>query len=141
MAEHTFHVDVVTPERTVYSGLVTYVNVKAWDGYIGILANHAPLLEQLGAGELRLNEPNGHKVVFAIGGGFMEVSKERTVVLADSVERPEEIDVERARQSRERALARKSGRLETEDRDVARAEMALQRANNRLRMAGVPLDV
>src|SRR5262249_34554828 len=106
MAERTFQVDVVTPVRTVYSHAVTYIKAMAWDGYIGILANHAPLLEQLGAGELRLREPDGKEVVFAIGGGFMEVGPRRTVILADSAERQPEIDVERARSARQRALDR-----------------------------------
>ena len=134
----TFQVDVVTPARTVYSGPVVAINAMAWNGYIGILANHAPLLEQLGVGELRLTEPDGRDVVFAMSGGFMEVRPDRTIILADSAEQPTEIDVERARTSRERADARMTGRLDTVDLDVDRARAAYQRANNRLRIAGAP---
>lgn len=134
---NTFQVDVVTPARTIYSGQVVAINTMAWDGNIGILANHAPLLEQLGTGELRLTEPDGQEVTFAISGGFMEVGPDRTIILADSAESPSEIDVERARTSRERAEARMTGRLDTVDLDVDRAKAAFQRASNRLRIAGV----
>ena len=136
MADKTFQVDVVTPARTVYSGRVTYLLVTAWDGLVGVLANHAPLVEQLGVGELRLTEPDGRQTVFAISGGFMEVGKDKTIVLADAAELPSEIDLERARSSRERAQARLSGRMETHDLDALRAEVALRRANNRIRIAG-----
>lgn len=135
---NSFHVDVVTPARTVYSGEVIAINVKAWDGYVGVLAHHAPLMEQLGTGELRLTEPSGTDVVFAIGGGFMEVGPERTIILADSAERPAEIDVERARSAYDRASARTTGRLDTPDLDVDRANAAYQRASNRLKMTGTP---
>jgi F-type H+-transporting ATPase subunit epsilon len=136
--DHTFQVDVVTPARTVYSDRVVAINVMAWDGYVGVLANHAPLLEQLGTGELRLTEANGGEVTFAISGGFMEVGPDRTIILADAAERPAEIDVERARAAQERADARSSGRLDTPDLDVGRAKSAYARATNRLKMAGAP---
>ena len=135
---HSFQVDVVTPARTVYSGQVIAINAMAWDGYIGILAGHAPLLEQLGTGEMRLTEPDGTEVLFAISGGFMEVGPDRTIILADSAERPADIDVTRARSARDRADARVTGRLDTIDLDVDRARSAFQRATNRLRVAGVP---
>jgi F-type H+-transporting ATPase subunit epsilon len=138
MADPTFLVNVVTPERTVYSNPVTQLNVMAWDGYLGVLANHAPMLEQLGIGELRMTEPNGREIVFAISGGFMEVGPQRTIVLADSAERPTEIDVARAEASRQRAQDRISGRLETADFDNARAQAALSRAVNRLKIAASP---
>ncbi|MBW3625843.1 MAG: F0F1 ATP synthase subunit epsilon, partial [Armatimonadetes bacterium] len=88
-------------------------------------------------GELRLTEPDGTEALFAISGGFMEVGPERTIILADSAERPAEIDVERARTARERADARVTGRLDTPDLDVVRAQAAYRRAVNRLEIAGV----
>jgi F-type H+-transporting ATPase subunit epsilon len=138
ISNRQFQVDVVTPVRTIYSNRVVAIQVKAWDGYLGVLANHALLLEQLGYGELRLTEPDGRKVIFAIGGGFMEVTKEKTVILADAAERPEEIDLARAEAARERAQLRVSGRLETDDFDKARAEASLQRAINRIKVAQNP---
>ncbi len=139
LSNKTFQVDVVTPARSIYSNRVTYLNVKAWDGYIGILALHAPLLEQLGIGELRLTEPDGAEVVFGVSGGFMEVGPEKTVVLADAAERISDIDVERARAALERAQARLQGTMETPSYDPTRAEAALHRALNRLRLVGAPV--
>lgn len=130
----TFYIEIITPERTVYQGEVESLVVKAYEGYLGVLAGHAPLLAQLAIGEIRIREPHQREILFATGGGFLEVANDRVIILADSAERPEEIDVERARRALDRARARLAGRRE--DIDVARAEAAMERALNRLRITG-----
>ena len=129
----TFHVDIVTPDRTVYGGDVESLRAPAWEGELGVLAGHAPLLCALRAGEVRCRAGGGTQV-FSVSGGFLEVSAGKAVVLADSAEAPESIDRARA----ERAATRARERLAKREKglDVARAEAALARAGNRLRAAG-----
>jgi len=95
--------------------------------------NHAPLLSSLDIGPLKVKDTAGVDTLYATGGGFLEVNGNRVVVLVESAERPEDIDVARARAARERAEAR----LKSHDPlfDVRRAELALARALNRLRLA------
>lgn len=128
----SFQLDIVTPERKVYSAEVESLVVMAHDGYLGVRTGHAPMLARLGIGQIRITEPGGAELRLACSGGFMEVEPRRTVILADSVERPEEIDVARAEAALERARARLQNRRNI---DVARAEAALQRAMNRLKLA------
>jgi len=127
------YLEIVTAERLVYSGPVRLVSAPGAEGRLGVLRGHAPLLTALAPGELRL-QPVGEdeEISLAIGGGFLEVSADRVVVLAHSAERAAEIDLERALQARERAQAR------IRDRDEAAAERARQamaRAEARIRVA------
>lgn len=134
MADRTFNVVLATPERTVYNGTATSLVVKAWDGYLGVLAGHAPLMTLLGIGEIRIKEPNLGETWLVTSGGFMEVKDDRASILADAVERPELIDVERARAAAERARFWLQGAPD-ESVDITRARAALERAENRLRIA------
>ena len=125
--------EIVTQERVAYSGEVDMVIAPGADGVLGILPHHAPLITALIPGELRIKRGEEEES-FAIGGGFMEVLPDRVTVLADSAERAEEIDVERAEAARRRAEARLQGRTQ-EEVDFARAEAALHRAIVRLKVA------
>ena len=98
------------------------------------LPDHAPFVFALKPGTLRIRTPDGKDSCVAVGSGFLIVQKERTTVLARSAERPEEIDVKRARQAKERAEERLQ--LRTAQIDAARAKAALQRALARLEVAG-----
>lgn len=124
--------DIVTPERKVYSDDVRYVIAPGGDGELGILPEHAPILTTLNIGIMRV-EKDGHYTKFAVAGGFLEARNSKVVVLADAAERADDIDIERA----EAARARAEERLTAKDPDVdlLRAEMALQKAINRLRTA------
>ncbi|NPV06660.1 MAG: F0F1 ATP synthase subunit epsilon [Anaerolineae bacterium] len=126
------YLEIVTAERLVYSGPVTLVSAPGQDGRLGILPGHAPLLAALRPGELRLRPREGEEISLAIGGGFLEVSDNRVVILARSAERAAEIDVERARQARERALQRLRDRHGV---DAERARAALARAEARIKVA------
>ena len=125
--------EVATPSRLVVSEVVDEVVVPGIEGYFGVLPGHAPLLSTLGIGELtyRNGRDESH---LAIAGGFAEVRNDKIIVLADSAERPEEIDRARAERARERAERRLGGRSQ-EDIDYARATAALARALNRLQVA------
>jgi F-type H+-transporting ATPase subunit epsilon len=125
-------VEVVTGERVVYTEHdVDMVVAPGSDGTLGILPRHAPLITTLAAGELRVKKGEREQslVVF---GGFMEVTPDRVVVLADTAERAEEIDVARAEAARRRAEAEIAKRESAID--LAKAEASLRRAALRLQV-------
>ncbi|NJN96027.1 MAG: F0F1 ATP synthase subunit epsilon [Anaerolineales bacterium] len=129
----TLHLEIVTIERRVYNDEVNMVVAPGSEGMLGILPRHTPLLTALTYGELQIKKDGQEDQFFAIGGGFMEVQPNRVVVLADSAERAEEIDVERAEAARRRAedsIAKAPEELELE-----RAESALRRNITRLKVA------
>lgn len=130
----TFALEVVTPERVAYSGQVASLQAPGSEGSFGVLAGHIPLLTALQIGRLRFVEEDGNEVQMAISGGFVEVGRTQVAVLAETAERVEEIDVARAEAARRRAEERLARRQE-EQVDVARAHAALARAVNRIRMS------
>ena len=127
------HLEVITPERTVYENDVDMVIAPGSEGYLGILPHHAPLLTALGPGEFRVKR-GGVEEVLTVFGGFMDVRGDRVTVLTDIAERLEEIDEERQRRAREEAqkvIAAGVGGAEE-----ARARAQLERALVRLRVSG-----
>jgi F-type H+-transporting ATPase subunit epsilon len=134
MYERSFSLEIVAPNRVVFEGEAASVSAPGTLGGFQVLFNHAPLLSSLDVGPLKVKNPQGVDTVYATGGGYLEVRHNKVVVLVESAERPEEIDVERARSARARA----EGRLKSHDPslDMVRAELALARALNRLRLAG-----
>ncbi|MBE7553013.1 MAG: F0F1 ATP synthase subunit epsilon [Anaerolineales bacterium] len=129
----TLHLEIVTIERKVFDDEVNMVIAPGSEGMLGILPRHAPLLTALNYGELQIKKEGQEDQFFAIGGGFMEVQPNHVVVLADSAEHAEEIDIERAEAARRRAeesLARAPEELELEQ-----AEAALRRSVIRLKVA------
>lgn len=128
-----FALEVVTPERVAYSGQVASLQAPGSEGSFGVLAGHIPLLTSLQIGRLRFVEEDGNEVQMAISGGFVEVGREQVAVLAETAERVEEINVARAEAARQRAEERLARQRE-ERVDVARAQAALARAINRIRI-------
>lgn len=129
----SFKLDIVTAERAVYSGDVDMVIAPGVEGQLGILPHHAPLMTTLQAGELRVKKGR-EELSLAISGGFLEVRPDRVVILADAAERAEEIDVARAEAAKRRAQERLAGRR-APGIDEARAEVALHRSLARLKVA------
>jgi F-type H+-transporting ATPase subunit epsilon len=125
--------DIVTAERVVYSGDVDEVIAPGIEGQLGILPHHAPLMTMLQAGEL-VARKDGKDEILAISGGFLEVRPDRVIVLADAAERAEEIDMARAEAARKRAEDRLRDRKAI-GLDQATAEAALRRAIARLSVA------
>jgi len=125
--------DIVTAERVVYSADVDMVIAPGVEGQLGILPHHAPLMTILQAGEL-VARRGGEEDSLAISGGFLEVRPDRVIILADSAERAEEIDVARAEAARKRAEERLRGR-KVPGLDETRAEAALRRAVARISVA------
>ena len=87
----TFHCSVITPERAVLEADATFVAFPAHDGEVGILPGRAPLLFKLGAGELRVESPQGNQVLF-IDGGFAQMVENRLTLLTEVARKIEEID-------------------------------------------------
>ena len=125
-------VEIVTGERLVYTeNDVDMVIAPGTDGTLGILPRHAPLITTLSHGELRVKKGNTEQSI-VVFGGFMEVTGEKVIVLADSAERAEEIDLARAEASRTRA--EESIRNRGAAGDLAEAELSLRRAAVRLQV-------
>ncbi len=133
MIPTTIHLEVVTPERYIVREQVNEVQMPGLQGYLGILPGHAPLITELGMGELSYKK-GAQAAHLSVIGGYAEVLADRVIVLADVAELAEEIDVKRAQSARERAEKRLA-RLDDPEVDWARASLALQRSLLRLQVA------
>ena len=125
--ERVLHVEVVTPDGEVYSQDVAMVVLPGIDGELGILARHQPLVTLLGVGETRIRALDDTWEYIATGIGYAQVLFDKVLVVADHGEHAGRIDVSRAEQALLGAQA---------EVDYFRAEQALRRAANRLRVAG-----
>ena len=134
MDEPQFSLEVVTLKRLIFSGMVEALTAPGSVGYFGILKGHTPFVSGLQPGIFTVTLPRGKKETMAISGGFLLTDGDKVIVLADSAEAPNEIDLERARGSRDRAQGRLSE--SPRDLDVARAKASLARALTRLKVAG-----
>jgi F-type H+-transporting ATPase subunit epsilon len=130
----TFELEIVTPEKTLYSGTVEHLRAPGIDGGFGVLAGHHPMVSALSIGSLRFRVDGGDEQVAAVGGGFAEVLRDRVTVLAETAELAGTIDAERASAARDRAKERLRSRRDSEI-DADRASIALARAINRLKVA------
>ncbi len=129
-----FNLEIVTPQKRAFSGAVESFSAPGTLGGFQILRDHAPLLTTIGVGEIKLRDGNEAETIFATSGGFVEGSKNNVTLLADTLERKDEIDVDRAKSARTRAeerLKKKEPGI-----DIERARAALGRSINRLRIAG-----
>jgi len=127
-----FKIEIVTPEKMVFSEEAESLVVPAERGYLGVLAGHAPLLCTLQPGEILIRGGQGD-LYYATSGGFMEVTPQKASLLTESAEPAAAIDVARA----EKSLTRAKERLASADKavDKERAREALERAQNRLKLA------
>jgi F-type H+-transporting ATPase subunit epsilon len=131
--EKTFPFEILALQKLFLRDDVRFVIAPGQEGVFEILANHAPFVFALKPGPLRMRMPGGQDQYVAVGAGFLIVQKDRTTVLTRSAERPEEIDVERARRAKERAEQRLQ--QAKQDFDVARIQASLERALARLKVA------
>ncbi|MFD2331399.1 F0F1 ATP synthase subunit epsilon [Cohnella sp. GCM10020058] len=129
----TLRLEIVTPERTVYDKDVNMVVARGVDGDLGIMPHHIPLVTPLKIAPVKAKIGNNDEFI-AVHGGFMEVRKDKVVILAESAELGGDIDVHRAELAKERAQDRLNHK-QTEV-DHKRAEAALQRALTRIRVGG-----
>ena len=133
MPEPRIRFELATPTRRVVSEEVDEVVAPGVQGYFGVLPGHVPFLTSLQSGEVVYRAGRTEQYL-AVGGGFAEVQGDRVIVLAETAERPEEIDHSRAERARQRAEQRLAGKTQ-EEIDYARAVAAFSRALVRLQVA------
>ena len=131
MAEKSFNLRIITPDRVFYEGEAEMVEFNTTEGQVGVLPGHIPLTVIIKPGILHIHETEGEKIA-ALHAGFAEILPEGITILAEIIEWPDEIDESRAEAARERAEERLRSR--TPETDIARAETALQRAIARIQI-------
>lgn len=134
MVEGKMMLDIVTPERRLVSAEVDEVTAPGFYGEFGVLPQHTPYLCQLGVGVLSYRTGSARYFVSIIEG-YAEVGPDKITILAESAERAEDIDAERAQESRQRAQERMAGQKSEEELDFDRAELSLKRAIARISVA------
>jgi F-type H+-transporting ATPase subunit epsilon len=130
------YLEIITPSKVGYKGNVTSVTVPGTKGNFQILFNHAPIISSLEIGEIKIAEQGNEKQIhFATSGGTIEVSNNKIIILAESFERSDEIDVKRAEEAKKRAEGRLHRKKDQSEIDDLRAELALKRSTNRLKIS------
>ena len=134
MAEN-IRIEVVTPEKQVVNELAQIVMAPGSLGEFGVLAGHTPFMTSLNTGVVHYRDENGKDQYVFVSGGFAEALPDKVTVLAESAEKKEEIDLDRAKAAMTRAEKRLEDRSK-EDIDFIRAKAALDRALARIKLAG-----
>ncbi len=130
MPGKSLSVELITPEKVALRTSASFVVLPAYEGEMGILPDHAPVLAQLRAGEVRVTQA-GEVKYYAVSGGFAEVKDNKVSLFAETAELAEQINAERAAQALERAKA-ETLRRDVDPMTLAAAEAALRRAQVRL---------
>jgi len=125
------YLEVVTPSKSVYKGTIKSLTVPGSAGSFQVLFNHAPIISTFEIGVVTLVDSEDKTIKFSTSGGTVEIVKNKIVLLAETFEKPEEIDLNRAKKALERAKQRLSINKK-EKVDTIRAEAALGRAMNRI---------
>lgn len=125
--------EIVTPSKTAFSGAINSISVPGTSGAFQVLYNHAPILSSFEIGVIKISDSNNNELIFATSGGTIEVLENKILILAESLERPKEIDINRAEKAKDRAKERLASK--SKEIDQSRAEAALQRAINRIKVS------
>ncbi len=128
----TFHLEIIATDRIFFSGEVEHLVITAIDGLLGIMAGHEPLVTSLPTGELKYLVDGEWKYA-AISEGFIQVMPDSSIILADTCELPEEIDIKRAQEAKERAEERL--RQKQSIKEYYETQASLNRAMNRLKIS------
>lgn len=126
--------EILSPEKVLFRGTADAVGLPGKEGYMTVLPGHAAMIAELDVGALVVNPGAGEQKYF-IAGGFVEVRSQGVRVLVDVIEKPADINAERARQAEKRAQERLSGKSGDKDIDYTRANIALRRAQARISLA------
>jgi len=129
----SINLEIVSPDRKVYSGEVKSVSAPGIEGGFQVLSNHAPYVTTLGIGKVKIESTDGSEIIFAISGGIFEVSKNKATILAESIESQEEINADKVKA----ALARAEELLK--DREISKdekekAKLELEENKNKLKV-------
>ncbi|HLF13277.1 MAG TPA: ATP synthase F1 subunit epsilon [Bacteroidota bacterium] len=133
MTGRMFRLEIVTPRRVVFNGEAESFSAPGVMGGFQVLVDHAPMLAEIGIGEVSVRDADGNQVHYATSGGVVEVKHNHVILMAESAEREDEIDAARAEAARDRARHRIAERKA--ETDIDRARVALMRAVNRLKVS------
>jgi len=133
MSEKVLTVEIVTPQRTVFSGNAVGVTVPGTKGGFQVLHNHAPIVSSLDVGIIKINDGTT-EAIYATDGGFVEVLHNKVSVLVETAERSDEIDVAAIKQQRQQLAERLENTTSFSERDGIKSD--IDRLTNRLRAAG-----
>ncbi len=128
--KNLFDIEIICPNRVLYSGKAYMVEYTTTEGQIGVFKNHVPVTNVIAPGIVTITDENDKKIAAAVHSGFATILQDKVTLLAEVAEWPDEIDEERAKAAKERAEKRLSEHRE--DLDVIRAEVALKKALVRL---------
>jgi F-type H+-transporting ATPase subunit epsilon len=127
----TMHLDIVSAERSIFSGTVEFLSARSMNGEVGILPRHSPMLVQLQPGEVRVKVQGGEEQFFYVGGGMLEVQAHVVTVLADTAARATDLDEAAAQEAKQRA--EEALRNKSSDMDYSKAQAELAAAAAQLR--------
>lgn len=136
MADNKIKLLILTPYGRYFEGEVDFLGVRSSNYTLGILPNHTPLVSTLIISKMFIRM-GGKEYKYAIGGGAINIDKEKTTLILDSCERSDEIDLERAKEAKKRAEERLEQAKKDETIDVARAQAALMKALNRIEVVTI----
>lgn len=127
-------VEIVTPSKIAFEGSVKSITIPGTKGTFQVLFNHAPLMSSFEIGFIKIENESENTTNYATSGGTVEVLNNKVIVLAESFESKEEIDLKRAEEAHDRAKKRIKKESGERDIDMDRAEFALKRAINRIKL-------
>lgn len=131
--ENKLHLVIYTPTGKYLEQDIDFLNVQSSDYNLGILPHHSPLVTTVKVSAMKIKDEEGYHM-YAIGDGILKVEKDKTVLLLDSIESKDEIDIERALAAKSRAEERLANKKDLQGLDVKRAERALSRALARIKV-------
>jgi|SRR5699024_2390750 len=131
----TFPLEIVTPDKKFFEEEVEMLTVSGIEGELGILKNHIPLVTPLAIGKVRIKLKDGTSRTAAVAEGYLDVQKDKTTIVTDAAEWPDEIDVKRAELAKKRAEERI--KQKQDNVDYTRAEVALKKAINRIQISKI----
>jgi len=126
ISKRKFHLEIITPEKVVFSGRVNMVVVPGTQGVIGVLPQHIPLFSKLKAGELKITREGKKTVYMALAGGFIQVEPNQVTILADTAERAESISEAKAIEAKKKAESLLNKKIS--NIDFVKAEASLRKA-------------
>lgn len=125
---------IVTPEKIFFEEEIDQITLPVTDGQVTILPNHRSYIASLRAGEISFKK-DGEEIEMATSGGFIEFDNNKLIVLADTAERAEEIDVEKAEEAKKRAEELMRTRVKMDDEEYAKVAAAIEHESAKIKLA------
>lgn len=126
-----FNLEIITPLKKILKDEVDMIIVRTTEGDMGVLANHAPLVAELAIGEMKIKKDK-EEISYFIAGGFLEISKEKVLILADKAMNAVDIDIEEEKEKR--SINEAKLKKLTEEKEIAVTEKALQESLVKMRI-------